>query len=1204
MSNEQLNTGTPPTGPEENKEANPAAKKVKQPKPWKKRVLKVCAWIAGIFVGLVLLAMCLIAWILTPERLTPLVEKYGSEFLLADVKAGRVELTVWSSFPDIRLDVQDLRLTSRTLQGQPDSVLNALPKDAANLLQAKNINASINPWALLTGTISLGDINADGVGVNLVAYNTEVNNYMIVPPSEEKEVEKDVEPWDIRFGRVTLDAPGGIRYFDASMGVDALLGTTKLTVNPKNDDCTLLSTDFTSLLSLSMGGERYVSSLPLSLAGDVRMQWHPMSFELPGYEAILGFIATKFSAALDLNDEPILKQFNIAVTPVKVSEVLKFLPQELKDSVPMLTAISTDMALGLDAAMQSPWVFSKAMPDFKANFAVAPCSLSLTDPQTHKSLTLDNIQLKGDLLYTGAAPENSRLNIPLLELQGEGVALSLTALAERLLSDNPLVTLTSKGSVDLERIGVLLPLQGATLKGQINADASVKGSLEDFTALRYENIDANGSMQVRGLLFSLPELATEIYSNLIDFAFGNNIPADASGQQITGALRFRADIDTLHCAVPGIEVGLGRGVVRGGTSNALLAGKTEGQITPMGILLSVDRFRMDAPGDTMKVYARGLRADGFITRYEGNKESPLLRSDLSAGGLYYSDPTMRVGLKEFDANLTAHLRPRDAKANAKTPYQRRYDRLAKQYPGLSRDSIAALASRPLASAYENQEVIRLEMDNGVKDLFRQWGISGSLKSDKIALTHIMYPAPMRLSGLDMEFSLDSVRLHRVHLHTQDNALSLWGTISNIRQMMLGRTRRPIKVRLYADIDSLDINQVAYNFTLGSALQSQRGYLARLSPEEQNALVEAAAAIDTVTTSASDSVSLLIPRNLDVNIGLTADKARYTDINLYDLRTNLILNDGAASVDSLSAATDFGDAYLNLLYSSRNPELLNLAVDLGFSNIDITNFLTTFPTVVEMAPTVSNLSGMVGAKLVGSFDMYPNMDIDFNSMNAMLNIYGNGLRLEQDPMIRKIARMMLIRKKGALELSDIDIQVSLHDNVVRLYPFKFGMEKYRFALLGENDLSENMYYHLSVLKSPIPFKFGINIKGTFEKPKIRFGGAKYHENEAMQITNLIEGERVNFVHAMRLELRKLVNKATLNYAERANFSSYGLDKELKKAGGKDDERDDSQFESPMQMVGSQLGGSVSKALGKSSGLQEVYRKMQEKNAAKDKKKKKK
>ena len=200
-------------------------------------------------------------------------------------------------------------------------------------------------------------------------------------------------------------------------------------------------------------------------------------------------------------------------------------------------------------------------------------------------------------------------------------------------------------------------------------------------------------------------------------------------------------------------------------------------------------------------------------------------------------------------------------------------------------------------------------------------------------------------------------------------------------------------------------------------------------------------------------------------------------------------------------------------------------------------------------------------------------------------------------------MMLIRKKGPLRITDMNIQVSLHDNVLRLYPFKFGMEKYRFALLGQNDMAENMFYHLSVLKSPIPFKFGINIKGTFDKPKIRFGGAKYKENEAQEMEDLIENQRVNFVRAMRLELRRLINKAAVSYTERPSFSAYGLDKELKRKD--DSNEDDSRYDSPMQMLGNTLKTPAIRALGNSSNaLQDFYEKhnIGKEKDSKDKKKK--
>lgn len=50
-----------------------------------KKILKWCAWIAGSAVILLLLACTLIVWILTPGKLTPMVEREAARYLDADV---------------------------------------------------------------------------------------------------------------------------------------------------------------------------------------------------------------------------------------------------------------------------------------------------------------------------------------------------------------------------------------------------------------------------------------------------------------------------------------------------------------------------------------------------------------------------------------------------------------------------------------------------------------------------------------------------------------------------------------------------------------------------------------------------------------------------------------------------------------------------------------------------------------------------------------------------------------------------------------------------------------------------------------------------------------------------------------------------------------------------------------------------------------
>ena len=87
---------------------------------------------------------------------------------------------------------------------------------------------------------------------------------------------------------------------------------------------------------------------------------------------------------------------------------------------------------------------------------------------------------------------------------------------------------------------------------------------------------------------------------------------------------------------------------------------------------------------------------------------------------------------------------------------------------------------------------------------------------------------------------------------------------------------------------------------------------------------------------------------------------------------------------------------------------------------------------------------------------------------------------------------------------------VRDNVMQTFPFSFDIDRYRLGVSGSNDLAMNFNYHISVLKSPLPFKFGINIKGNPDKFKVRFGGAKFKEGMAVESVGIVDTARVSLI----------------------------------------------------------------------------------------------
>ncbi|MBR5298473.1 MAG: hypothetical protein IKU29_11500, partial [Parabacteroides sp.] len=62
----------------------------------------------------------------------------------------------------------------------------------------------------------------------------------------------------------------------------------------------------------------------------------------------------------------------------------------------------------------------------------------------------------------------------------------------------------------------------------------------------------------------------------------------------------------------------------------------------------------------------------------------------------------------------------------------------------------------------------------------------------------------------------------------------------------------------------------------------------------------------------------------------------------------------------------------------------------------------------------------------------------------------------------------------------------------VFPFLIEMDRYQVAVGGTHNLDMTFDYHLSVLKSPVPFKLGIDISGNLDKFKYKVTKCKYKD----------------------------------------------------------------------------------------------------------------
>lgn len=1083
-----------------------------------KKIVKITGWTIGSVVALVVAGLVFLSLWLTPERLGKLASGFASDYLDADTRIGAIDVSVWSTFPTVDVTVEDATVVSRRLRRLPDSVRATLPADADTLASFRRFSGAVNPFALIAGRISVRSVEADALRLNAVAVDDSVTNYDIVPPGEEEDKEPSEVP-HITVGKVLLTNPRPITYFSAADRTSARVDLSQAGITEQRAD----TYDFTLKGKVWLTADRLevLDGFPFCFSGDMSVVFNPLKIKLDRYGIALGNVQSHVDLDMQLSgDAPGLTALSCDISPFRLLDLFAYVPASL---MPDLTGLQSDMVVRASARLTKPYSFtSNALPSLEVRMEVPDTRLSYTLADIG-TLDISKIGMAARFDFNGADINASRLFLDRLVVSGQGVELAMSGTVDSVMG-NPRVEADLKASADLTRIMPYMHLPaGMTVGGRFSCDVRSRFSVADLMVPRPAAVYLEGTADLHGLNYADAD-GTRVTSRTAHLTFGSHVK-NAGGHKLTeGMLALQGTADTVTFVMPGMDARVGGVSFAGGSTRAMLtstAGKGK-PVLPFGMEIGARSLYAFSSADSMTVDARSVKVNGSVQRYEKKAMVPKLSAGLQIGSLKYRDPLTYGRFNGLNANLTMHLNP---KKPGISRYQQRYDSIAARNPGLSPDSIATLARRKrrTMTAEQQASTLALDLDRPVRRLIRQWNISGSLKVVGGAFATYVYPALTLLSDLNMDFTLDRINLHNIYLRSQDNSLSLRGSISNMRQLMLGGKRTPLVVRLDAHADTININQMADTYAHGQRLQYSVAHGGATPPPDLLAMDESAAE----TIAPQDTIPILVPRNLDAEIHLSADRSVYTDLNIYDIGTVLLVKQGALNVDSLRARTDFGSAYLNLIYSTRDINDINASLDLGFDRIDVSTFFNRFHSLLEMMPDMANLNGYVSAKIAGSVNIFPDMDLNLPTLQAVIDIRGNGLTVTQDAFIRKVARMLLIRKKEPLVIDDMVVQASIHDNMIELYPFIFQCERYRLGLLGENDFNGNMYYHVSVLRSPIPFKFGINIYGTFDKYKIRFGGAKYKTDQAVRIMHLVDDKRINLVQQMKGFMSQFIRKAAMS-----------------------------------------------------------------------------
>ena len=905
----------------------------------------------AVLVSVVLLLLVAGVWILTPQRLTALTRKYGTEYLVdGRVDVARVDLTWWSTFPRIELTVDSLSIVSLD-PSVPDSV--------SEIVSVERLQGALQLPGLAGGNIDLRDVEIVRPSACVYVGNGGVSNLNVFPTSPD---DKDIDDGPLQLpaisiNRFVIEGAAPLRYVSEPDSIDAKLTLHKVSLADAGHPVYEVST---------AGGVR-ISSLPLPddmlLGIDGRIGWdpaEPMKVNVDELTLSAGEVSMTVSADADLSDGVTVETFAAETDEIPV-EYLMSLARLMPEVATALPDVKTDMALKASVRLRSPYV-----PE-RNPFPAADVRVELSDAPFEMPayrLQLKKIGLKADIAVNADSVSASTVTVERFVAEGihGGTFVEFKGSATDLLTD-PRVEGCFRGLVRFDNLPAALYSRiGMKMRGVLKADVDFRMRISDMSERTFHRANLKGNARLRD--FSAVSLSDSLITGVdnAEFRFGTSDSFVRDEKRTDSLLTASLRIDSAYVVSSDIKAEMKLAKIGVGCRNDASVADTS-VITPLGAVMEIGLLRYVSETDTIRAIMRDMKAGAMLRRYSDMARIPQIGAGIKARRIVYADGFNRMTLRDGDISVTAHLRPRrdrssGRRGNTQTRRSMRSD------------------STDARSATSGHEYLDMSVDSATARMLRRWNVNGNVKARSGRLFTPYFPLRMSMRDLDFGFTTDSLDLKGVDMKIGRSDFHVSGKVSNLRRSLTGRGHSPVRVDFTLSADTINVNELTRAAFQGGAFVNQADSLSSSGELDMMEMDDDALQARTDSMTATEMVALLVPMNIKADLAFKAANIVYSNMLLHDFSGKLLVNRGAVNLSDLTAFTDIGSIDLNALYSAPTVKNIQFAMGLRLNRFRIDRVTQMLPVLDSLMPVLGSMGGVidVGIGATTKIDSAMNLEI--------------------------------------------------------------------------------------------------------------------------------------------------------------------------------------------------------------------------------------
>ena len=1062
----------------------------------KKIILTIVLVLLGIVFLLPIIAFGVLRWaVLAPEKLTPLVTQEANAYLNdARLECDEVELTYFETYPYFGVKLINGRIINET---------DSLPCDT--LVSFKRTIVAINPTYIFNSkriAVELffidtprfyGYIAPDGKANWDIVQSTDTTTQdttqqQPLPPIDLKKIR-------IKSGRLVYDDRQQDLYTEVNGFYLNLKGSF---ANQDSENGVRLETGSSSIL---FDSPAYTLSNHLRMDFKSELSWTYMMREITLKDAELRVNDLPFKASGSIKrreaGQPSLVDLGFNLNILDLNEILHFIPEQYLKNRDKMAATGSIL---LEGKIQGE-VGDSVVPSLDLCCKIDNGSYHVEGVQQG----IDSLRMDVDLAFNGPCPDSSFVKVEELVVKGRNISLDVKGSAYNLF-DNPAIRSKIKGNVNLTQLAKdFLNPDTIILEGEMSADLTTAFTVNDLLDSNMSKVEANGALNIERFKATSPVFGLDAYIAGLSLKAGS-AKKESRYMQTDELLASNLQIDTLNIQYKeNINSRISHLELRVNTARNI----DTTAVIPVTTWMTIGQLRSKLPDSTWLVL-KNTTLDGGIKASANNKRIPKAGFRLRMDTLKYFMVAARTGAVLSNSQFTLEALPyRDA-------VKQRLEQSARN---------RRRAAIRQASARGQRDTTAVADTSATSRLLRRWEARGKINFDQLRLFSRYFPIPMYMEGTNVEYNTNRITLKDARLHLGKSDLRLNGQLSQLRAAALrGGT---LKGKLTVQSDLIDCNQLLLAMNRGARFaEADEKAPASFNTDSITALEYQNMEIGAQDTLRTDTTTqlMIIPKFLDLSLRTDAKRIQFKDLELENVVGEVVVRDQVLNLSELRMNSNIGDGSLTMVYSTPDEAHASMGLELGLNKILVNKLIDLFPSMDTLVPMLRSFEGVVDCQITATCQTDSTMSVLLPTLNASCFMRGKDMVLLDGETFAEISKTLMFKNKKRNLIDSIAVDLAIKDSKIEVFPFLVEMDRYKVAVGGTHNMDMTFDYHLSVLKSPVPFKLGIDITGNLDDFKFKIVRCKYKDFLQPAKQAELDSTRRNVRELIRDEIRRQIREA--------------------------------------------------------------------------------